>query len=633
MSAIRSAGSSSSQRRCNRNFLHFVDRAHYGASVPLKDKLRSRSDADVRDERDLLGWVRQPEVRWLDPSVLVKAGVEVVVSGTFGKFADKRETQALEPQSVFDHSTKGEMWIDYISDTGDGWEGTYTIAYLLAQPELEVGGERLPRGEVLLLGGDQVYPSATTEAYEDRFKGPFSSALPQSEPGREPEMFATPGNHDWYDGLGSFLRLFCTGRWVGGWRTRQSRSYFALSLPHDWWVLAIDIQLDTYLDEPQLKYFRELNLGPGDKVLLLTAKPSWTKAHRGRVDPVSWRYLSFFEERMIRDRGARLVATITGDTHHYARYEPNGEGAPEAPTRITAGGGGAYLSATHTLPTRLDLCPLGKESATGAFEQRPSVSYSRDEIYPRADDSKRLGNGVLKLAALNPGFGRLMGGLYALVAIAMLGALSGGDNVLIADRDLGAFIKGSAGGLTIVLVLVFLGGMIAGTDIKAGPEAKEPLAGAVRFVVGAVHAALHLLAIGFIVWLALEIVPDICDSPVVVAVVATVATGVAGLGLGPTLFGLFLWLVHVTRGSKARENANQVFSAQSIADYKNLLRMRLGADGGLTIFPLGVDRVGRLWDRVTGDEPGPRFVPRRETPAVSLIDEPLKFDRDGNRSR
>ena len=77
-----------------------------------------------------------------------------------------------------------------------------------AEPDRRRGGT-LPRGKVLLLGGDEVYPTATTEAYEDRFKGPFAAALPRSEAGAEPDMFATPGNHDWYDGLVSFLRLFC----------------------------------------------------------------------------------------------------------------------------------------------------------------------------------------------------------------------------------------------------------------------------------------------------------------------------------------------------------------------------------------------------------------------------------------
>ena len=56
----------------------------------LKDNLRSRKAADLRSERDELGFVRQPEVRWLSPGLLARSGVEVIVSGTFGKFADKR---------------------------------------------------------------------------------------------------------------------------------------------------------------------------------------------------------------------------------------------------------------------------------------------------------------------------------------------------------------------------------------------------------------------------------------------------------------------------------------------------------------------------------------------------------------
>jgi len=331
---------------------------------PLKDNLRKRTTDDLRDERDQLGgWIRQPEVRWLDPSILAKAGVEVAVSGTFGKFADKREIQTqqqgpLSPAAraaaaagttdPFDYSRSGELWIDYLSDTGDGWVATQTMAWVLAQPSLTIAiplgaqaATELPRGSILLLGGDQVYPTATPEAYEDRFKGPFAAALPRSEPGQEPDMYALPGNHDWYDGLVSFLRLFCTNGWIGGWRTRQRRSYFALKLPNRWWIWAIDIQLDTYIDDVQLQYFTDQGVGPGDKIILLTAKPSWIAAIDGRVEPPTWKFLNYFEERIVRDSGARLVLTITGDRHHYARYEPEGgEGADDAPTRITAGGGG-----------------------------------------------------------------------------------------------------------------------------------------------------------------------------------------------------------------------------------------------------------------------------------------------------
>ena len=180
----------------------------------------------------------------------------MLVSGTFGKFADKREIQR-EPQLGMDYSVApGDLWIDYLSDTGDGWEATYTMAWLLAQESLDFEGQPLPRGRILLLGGDQVYPTAEPIAYEDRFIGPFAAALPKSDAVDKPDLYAIPGNHDWYDGLGSFLRVFCAreGR-IGDWRTRQRRSYFALKLPNDWWIWGIDIQLDTYIDDVQLDYF------------------------------------------------------------------------------------------------------------------------------------------------------------------------------------------------------------------------------------------------------------------------------------------------------------------------------------------------------------------------------------------
>ena len=71
-----------------------------------------------------------------------------------------------------------------------------------------------------------------------------------------PTVYAIPGNHDWYDGLTGFMRLFGQDdRWLGGWRTNQTRSYFAVELPHDWWLWGIDIQSDSLIDEPQLDFF------------------------------------------------------------------------------------------------------------------------------------------------------------------------------------------------------------------------------------------------------------------------------------------------------------------------------------------------------------------------------------------
>jgi hypothetical protein len=488
-----------------------------------------------------------------------------------------------------------------------------------------------------VLGGDEVYPLAEAQAYEDRFIGPFASALPRSEPGREPHLYALPGNHDWYDGLVSFLRVFCARGWIGGWQTRQRRSYFALKLPHNWWVLAIDIQLDTYLDDVQLDYFRAQPLAPGDKVILVTSVPSWTHAYPGRVEPATWRYLSFFEERMIRDRGARIVTTLTGDSHHYARYEPTGN-ATGAPTRITAGGGGAYLSATHTLPQTLKLKSLGRATASGLPEDLPPVTYARDQTFPRPAVSARLGNGVLRLAALNPGFGRLFGIVYALIAVAMLGSVNSGAGRLVDDATAGGFgdfLGNAAGTLPIVLAILLFAGFYGATEIKLAPlEQRSKLAiAAARFVVAALHTMLHLLAVAVAVWVALKIGAEIWDATTFLWVLCLAAAFAAGQVAGATIFGAFMLLVHKTRGGKARGNANQVFSAQSIADYKNFLRLHLAADGALTIYPLGVDRVGREWDHVDSDGSVPRFAPRHAAPEVALVDEVLHFDGAGNRSR
>ncbi|HEY6179460.1 MAG TPA: hypothetical protein VIX73_33625, partial [Kofleriaceae bacterium] len=69
-------------------------------------------------------------------------------------------------------------------------------------------------------GGDLVYPVASREEYEQRLVMPYEHALPHTR-APHPDVFAIPGNHDWYDSLISFTRRFCSERWFAGWRTRQ----------------------------------------------------------------------------------------------------------------------------------------------------------------------------------------------------------------------------------------------------------------------------------------------------------------------------------------------------------------------------------------------------------------------------
>src|ERR1044072_5332429 len=204
-------------------------------------------------------------VNWYHPKMLLSIGMKAVISGTFGNYADRRELEAVLDSNLdsgWEDLTKAycgedgrneDIWVDIVNDTGDGFNSTYAIARCVAQKGLEfpnpAGGRPLEtqRGRILIFGGDEVYPFPTIEEYTNRFKIPFASAAkPGDWPTKEadrPHLYAIPGNHDWYDGLGNFIKLFCQQRWIGIWNTKQHRSYFALPLPNNYWIWATDVQL------------------------------------------------------------------------------------------------------------------------------------------------------------------------------------------------------------------------------------------------------------------------------------------------------------------------------------------------------------------------------------------------------
>lgn len=56
------------------------------------------------------------------------------------------------------YSEKDDLWFDFMADTGDGGNSSYSVARLLAQPSIHLNrGDsvlNLPRGDLLLIGGD-----------------------------------------------------------------------------------------------------------------------------------------------------------------------------------------------------------------------------------------------------------------------------------------------------------------------------------------------------------------------------------------------------------------------------------------------------------------------------------------------
>jgi len=106
-----------------------------------------------------------------------------------------------------------DLWLDYVSDTGDDVSVSRAVARLVVQdyelPDPDQPGAylRAPRGELLLFGGDTAYPVATAQEIMSRVLVPFNEALA----GRDDTprvLLGIPGNHDWYDGLDGFGRMF-----------------------------------------------------------------------------------------------------------------------------------------------------------------------------------------------------------------------------------------------------------------------------------------------------------------------------------------------------------------------------------------------------------------------------------------
>ena len=521
---------------------------------------------------DQLGFTRRPRVSWLSPLLLLGTAVRVVLAKLLGAYLDKRELQHQFPQGTFDHSDGDELWLDYVADLGDGFDSTYTVAYLASQPTLDVDDFTLPRGKVMVMGGDQVYPTASWQDYEDRCKGPYQAALPD---GSDDFLYALPGNHDWYDGLTAFLRMFGHRRSIGGRCTSQRRSYFALNLPGNWWLYAIDANTEAYIDDPQLAYFEEAakELAPGDKVIVCLPRPSWVLSCE---DPRQFDTVDYLVRTIITPAQATVPLMLSGDLHHYSRYATEDGGRQ----LVTWGGGGAYLSGTHDLPSAVEV----PHPASPARNSSPPASFTQQKTFPSKAGSRAWALGVFwRLPFRNPGF------------IAVLGALQFGLLLALLGPPTTAVGAGA----------VLYGVSIIFARPSLGPwKWQNPLAG---FLHGTAHLAFALLCVFAWGGLDLDVWWLFADLPVAAAgggAIAVVYLYVAGL-LGV--------------------NDNELFAGQSIEHAKGFLRIRVTAAGELTIYPLCVPRINRAWHAVPDGGPGRSWIAPSQHVPVTLIEPPISI--------
>ena len=594
-------------------------------------------------------------VGWYDPGQLARTAMEVLVSTEFGRKADRRlEAWGPAVRAVpFDYSKdeqgnpRTEFWVDYVADLGDGWNPTYTLAYHLSRqrldvrdfdpesapaasankgtpahhapdsrvrgngaggngPDTQTAGMRpathdLRRGDVLVFGGDQVYPTASRAEYQDRLLRAYETAMRDSA-SPSPDVFAIPGNHDWYDNLVAFTRLFCTGRWFAGWKTRQQRSYFALKLPYNWWLIGTDVQLDSDIDAPQLQYFREIaeQMGPDDKIVLCLAEPHWisAKVYHKYDTNYTESNLAFLEQKIFH---RKIAVFLAGDLHHYRRHE-DAAGCQ----KITAGGGGAFLHPTH-----------GPD-----VEQLPG-GYQLKQSYPSVKESRRLTWRNLKFPLINPKFGIVTGLLYLLIAWAVKADLSSFRPLEIGPAIAYAFRYTLQSQVAVLWALLLFGGFILFTETHSKWY---------RAIAGTTHALAHLSATFVLGWFATAMtvnaltgVDTSFESPIQL-LLAGIIIFTLGVIVGPLIVGTYFIISLNVFG----RHVGEAFSSLRIEDYKHFLRMKIDHNG-LTIYPIKFQRVWKSWKVNPGGVEHPELIPNPAAPdtlrgtAPTLIEPPITY--------
>lgn len=571
--------------------------------------------------------------------------------------------QEQTPHLIAEGYSDDPLFFDYIADLGDGWKSTYTMASLVAsdlqldeqsrrlrlsdyKKDAEAAGAKtLPRGRFLVFGGDEVYPTASRDEYRNRLVGPYHDASLEARKAREKEgenadakeeakasrIFAIPGNHDWYDGLTAFTRLFCQKRWIGGWRTQQARSYFAVRLSNDWWLWGVDTQLKADIDAPQLNYFRKVardHMRPGDRVVLCTPEPTWvyTLTH-GEKD--AFNNLYFLQKKIIEENGCILAVTIAGDLHHYCRYKRAGaEGGGGDIYKITAGGGGAFLHGTgkSTTPQELPLRPdlndgnklpsdlsfsIPKMSNTGAPALFPSTGQSfvqtfKGFAFPFTNWTFSLCAGLLYLI-----FGWLLQSASKVDSYTTRTLM---DDLATRSFSLAALQCTLSDVLylteyspPLVLFALFLyGALTAFADVmRFNPnlflnDKEEPFnwryrwAQAKRFVLrfcvlGGMHTAAHLLVALGILWCGAwwnigqyGFTTGQWRNLLLTSGELFIVGGFAGC----IVMGVYLLSSYYIVGV----HNNELFSALRVQSYKNFLRLHLSKEG-LKIYPIGTENV------------------------------------------
>jgi hypothetical protein len=556
---------------------------------------------------------------WFNPGLLTKLLWKVIVSDLFGQYADRRlivaaldtvpepDDPAQEPELVkrarklkLEPDPEGAVWIDFVADLGDGFDATYAIATLLAKDSHTIAGHTLPRGRLLVMGGDEVYPLASAEDYQKKLRDPYGWAFPDTDP-REANgvpCCAIPGNHDWYDGLTVFLALFARQETLhlGNWRSCQRRSYFAFELTPTWWLWCLDTQLDDDIDQPQKDYFAQIarHMPEHAKIIMCGPEPGWlyTKGSLKALEIIDYAIGIANAAR----KSLTIPIVLSGDTHHYSRYY-----AKQTNTHfVTSGGGGAFLHPTHGLEDEIEIRWLNKKVQL-SLKTEPGPAHAPNETpacYPSRQHSRGLLGGDILFAFRNWGFSLLLGAIYFVFA-AMMTAREHPD-------------------VRILTYVVLVGGMLGYFIYQEKKRIDVKIAAVIH---GSVHFAAVVILTEIFLWVNEDLL-SLTGYPWLL--VLALEVGLTGAVVAGSIFGAYLL---ITCGW-FNMNHNDAFSAMRLDSHRHFLRIRI-KDDEVRIFAVGLHEVPRRADwRLNphwkaGSPTQPAYVPPEPLRPHLIENEPI----------
>jgi hypothetical protein len=302
----------------------------------------------------------------------------------------------------------------------------------------------------------------------------------------------------------------------------------------------------------------------------------------------------------------QMKVFLSGDYHHYRRHEetaPLDAGSPIQ--KITAGGGGGFLNATHDE----DVTTLEEERA-GTDE--PRRRFTLKATYPDIRQSHRLSYGNFLFMFKNPRFGIVPALIYLMTVWMVSAAIVHPQPTGVLEAlaiTLQAWNRHP--GLTLWALFV-TGVFVVFTDTHSRLY---------RWLGGLSHAAVHWVAMFAIGWTAMLAARSLSPGwPLPRFFIAGAIVGAGAWMLGSVLMGLYLLISLNVFG----RHSQQAFAALRIEDFKHFLRLHIAADGALTIYPIRIDRVPRGWrEQEEASDTSPSHLVPKTPIEPALIEPPI----------